>query len=94
MHGEGGEELIFRELAQRFPDKVATDRVGAVMTGNHEDKTPEVFTGRSRLVFTRLRQKSEIAVRCSRLHRFAWMPIRVPGSNNDHVGDTQKPRIF
>ena len=27
----GGEELIFRELDQRFPDKLAGDRVGDAM---------------------------------------------------------------
>ena len=31
MCTEGGEELVFRELDQRFPDKVAADRMGEAM---------------------------------------------------------------
>ena len=31
MCTEGGEELVFREIDQRFPDKVAADRTGEVM---------------------------------------------------------------
>ena len=56
---DGGDELVFRELEQRFPDQVEADRFGEAMevpfrlkTMNNE--TTEAFTGRSRLVFTRL----------------------------------------
>ena len=31
MCTEGGKELVFRELDQRFPDKVAADRMGEAM---------------------------------------------------------------
>ena len=55
----GGEELVFRELNQRSPVKVAGDRVGEVMEETFgpkimKNETTESFTGRSRLAFTRL----------------------------------------
>ena len=54
-----GEELVFRELDQRFPDKVAADRMGEAMEEAFrlkvmKNETTETFTGRSRLVFARL----------------------------------------
>ena len=44
---EGGEELVFRELDQRFPDMVAADRMGEAM---EEAFGLKIMT---RLVFTR-----------------------------------------
>ena len=59
MCTDGGEELFFRELDQRFPDKVAADRMGEAMEEAFglkimKNETMEAFTGRSRLVFARL----------------------------------------
>ena len=59
---EGGEQLVFRELDQRFPDKVAAVRVGGAMEEAFElkimkNETTEGFAGRSRLVFTRLQSE-------------------------------------
>ena len=76
MCTDGGEELVFRELDQRFPDKVAADRMGEDMEEAFgleimKNETTEAFTGRSRLVFTRL--QAEGVVRSSRIHCFAWM---------------------
>ena len=84
---EGGEELVFRELDQRFPDKVAADHMGEAMEGVSgmkimKNETTEAFTGRSRLVFTRLR---EFAVGSPRVHIVAWMSTWEPGLSNDHV---------
>ena len=54
MCTEGGKELVFRELDQRFPDKVAADRMGEAMEEAlgvkiMKSETTEAFTGRSRL---------------------------------------------
>ena len=56
---DAGQKLVFRELDQRFPDKVAADRMGEAMEMTFglkitKNGTTEAFTGRSRLVFTRL----------------------------------------
>ena len=59
MCTDGGEELVFRELDQRFPDKVAANRTGEAMEETFtlkimkHEKT-ETSTGQSRLVFTLL----------------------------------------
>ena len=49
---DGGEELVFRELDQRFRDKVAVDRMGEAMEETIglktvKNETTEAFTGRS-----------------------------------------------
>ena len=59
MCTDGGEELVFRELDQRFPDKVAADRMGEAMEEAFglkimKNETTEAFTGRSRLLSTSL----------------------------------------
>ena len=62
MCTEGGEELVFRELDQRFPDEVAPDRVGEAMeeaSGLKITKKTrrQAFTGRLRLAFTRVQSE-------------------------------------
>ena len=51
MCTDGGGELVFRELDQRFPDKVAADRMGEAMEKAFgmkimKNETTEAFTGR------------------------------------------------
>ena len=58
MHGW----LVFRELGQRFPDKVVAYRMGEAMKDafeNHEKRDDRGlhFTVRSRLVFARLQSE-------------------------------------
>ena len=57
MCTDGREELVFRKLNQRFPDKAAADRMGEAMEETFwteiTNETTEAFTERSRLVFTR-----------------------------------------
>ena len=62
MCTEGSEELVVRELDQRFPDKVAADCVGepteeAFWLQIKKNVTTEAFTGRSRFVFTLLQSE-------------------------------------
>ena len=59
MCTDGGEVLVFRELDQSVPDKVAADRMGVAMEETFgpkfmKNETTEAVTGRSRLMFTRL----------------------------------------
>ena len=59
LRTDGGEELVFRELDKRFPDKVAADRMGEAMEEAFglkimKNETTEAVTGRSRLVIARL----------------------------------------
>ena len=56
---ESGEEVVFEKLDERFPDKVAADRLGEAMEDGfslriQKEETTEAFTGRARLVFARL----------------------------------------
>ena len=56
---DGGEELVCQELDQRFPDKVAADRMEEATEETFgltilKPETFETFTERSRLVPTRL----------------------------------------
>ena len=59
MWTEGGEELVFRELDQRFPDTVAADRMREAMEEAFglkimKNETTEAVTGQSILAFSRL----------------------------------------
>ena len=79
MCTEGREELVFRELDQRFPDKVAADRMGEAMEEAFglkilKKETTEAFTGRSTLVFTR-------PVGSTRVRCLAWMSTCEAGSS-------------
>ena len=56
---ELGEEVVFSRLDERFPDKVAADRLGEAMGEGFSSRimkheTTEAFTGRARLAYARL----------------------------------------
>ena len=54
-----GDEVAFANLDERFPDKVAADRLGEAMEDGfslriQKQDTAQAFTGRARLAFARL----------------------------------------
>lgn len=56
---EGAEDVVFERLDDRFPDKVAADRLGDAMDGTFalclgKHETTEAYTGRARLIFAKL----------------------------------------
>ncbi|CAK0911130.1 unnamed protein product, partial [Prorocentrum cordatum] len=56
---ESGEEVVFARLDERFPDKVAADRLGEAMEDGfslriQKQETTEAYTWRAQLVFARL----------------------------------------
>ena len=92
MCTEGGEELVFIELYQRFPDKVAAGRMGEAMEEAFWAKKIEKKRDDGGFhwtvetcVYPSSVRRCEIAVRSSRVHCFAWMSAWKPGSSNDHV---------
>ena len=88
---DGGEQLVFRELNQRFPDKVAADRMGEAIGETFgpkitKNETTDAFTGRSRLVFARPQTEGVNLPSDARGH----VVLRgCRGCSNDHVGDTE-----
>eukprot|EP00959_Pyramimonas_sp_CCMP1952_P452127 9466021-Pyramimonas_sp.AAC.1 len=56
---DNGEEVVFDRLDERFPEKVAADRLGEAMEEGfslriHKQETTEAYTGRAQLVYARL----------------------------------------
>ncbi|CAK0868212.1 unnamed protein product [Prorocentrum cordatum] len=59
INAKSGEELVFERLDERFPDKVAADRLGEAMEEGfslkiQKQETTEAYTGRAQLVYARL----------------------------------------
>ena len=92
MCTEGGEDLIFRELDQRFPDKVAAVRLGEAMEEafalkGHENETTEAFNGRSRRLQS---ERVNLPSKSPRVHCLPAMLTWELGSSDDHVCNPQK----
>ena len=98
ISGENGEEVVFNKLDERFPDKVAADRLGEAMEEaftlkilKHE--TTEAYTRRARLVFAKLSKEGvdlpRVAARMDhaggREDRRVWPPRRLQGLRGEHV---------
>ena len=96
MCTKGGDELVFQEVDQRFPDKETADRMG--------EATEEAFWlkiikkrdngGFHSTVETCVYPSSvrgwELAIGSPRIHCLAWMSTWEPGTSNDHVCNPQK----
>ena len=94
MCTENGEELVFRELDQRFPDKVAPygrSHGGSFEAENHDRRDDGGFHWTVKTcIYPSSVGRCELAVGSQERHCLSWMSTREPRSKNDHVCNTEK----